>query len=185
MRMINMKIASLFIACSIFSIIYLQSCINNSESNTEERSPLVFSNFDSLEHYSIAIDLYKIGELEDKQNKIEKDNLLLSVLQDSQVDISLLPRLKEIGYSSRSIDKSLYRPIDSLFFSKVRKHYLDTSCIQEFRDILVFYKDKKCIGIAKICFECRAMVSWSQNLKFKGFGDWSDYDVLNPILQKI
>lgn len=66
MRMINMKIASLLIACIIFNIIYLQSCINNSESNTGERSPLVFSNFDSLEHYSIAIDLYKISDLEDK-----------------------------------------------------------------------------------------------------------------------
>ncbi len=170
----------------LFSAIYLQGCVNSGstiEQRGKESSVPIPSNFDSLEYYSMDIDLFKIGELEDKKNKSEKERLLLSVLEDDKLDLSLLSHLKNIGYVRGSLDQSRYRAVDSLFFLKTRTDHLDTSCIYEFRDILVFYKNKQCIGIAKICFDCKAMVSWSDKPNFAGFGDWEDYDKLHLLLR--
>lgn len=171
----------------IFSFTTFQGCMWGTDSankSKDDNTIPVSAAFDSLEHYSIDIDLFKIGELEDKNNKSEKEQLLLSVLSNNQVNISLLPRLKEIGYASNLVDKSLYKTIDALFFLKARKDNVESSCIPEFRDILVFYKDKQCVGIAKICFDCKTMVSWSEKLNFAGFGDLDDYDKLHPLLGK-
>jgi hypothetical protein len=145
--------------------------------------PIAF-NFDSLEHYFVDIDLFKIGELEDKRIKSEKEYLLLSALEDDKVDLSLLSHLKNIGYVRSVVDKSLHSSVDSLFFLKTRTDDVESSCIHEFRNILVFYKNKQCIGIAKICFDCKAIVSWSEKLNFAGFGDWKDYDKLRPLLRE-
>ena len=181
------RIIFFIIGSLIFSFTGFQGCMERTDSanGSKDDNPIAeLAAFDSLEHYSIDIDLFKIGELEDKNNKSEKEQLLLSVLSDNQVNISLLSHLKEIGYTINLVDKSLYRPIDSLFFLKARKDNVESSCIHEFRDILVFYKNKQCVGVPKICFDCKAMVSWSEKLNFAGFGDWDDYDKLHPLLRK-
>lgn len=180
------RILFFIVGSLIFSSTGFHGCMGGADSanRSKDDNPITASAFDSLEHYSIDIDLFKIGELEDKNNKSEKEQRLLSVLSGNQVNISLLSHLKEIGYASNLVDKSLYSPIDSLFFLKARKDNAESSCIHEFRDILVFYKNKQCIGVAKICFDCKTMVSWSEKLNFAGFGDWDDYDKLHPLLRK-
>ncbi|GAA4168630.1 hypothetical protein GCM10022218_03920 [Sphingobacterium ginsenosidimutans] len=130
------------------------------------------------------IDLNQIGELQDKKIQSEQDVFLLSVLGDNQVDTAFLKRLEDVDYTKTLINGKHYGVIDSLFFRKARQEDIDSSCIHEFRDILVFYKNKKCIGLAKICFDCKAMVPWDRGVQFKGFGDWSDYDKLHPILRE-
>ncbi|MGE8427123.1 MAG: hypothetical protein ACN6O7_04580 [Sphingobacterium sp.] len=181
------RIICFTVGCLLFSAIYLQGCMNSGstiEQREKESSGSIPANFDSLEHYLVDIDLFKIGELEDKKIKSEKEYLLLSALEDDKVDLSLLSNLKNIGYVRGSLDQSLYSAVDSLFFLKTRTDHVDTSCIYEFRDILVFYKNKQCIGIAKICFDCKAIISWSEKLNFAGFGDWKDYDKLHRLLKK-
>ena len=178
-----MKTEFLLCYISLFIGILLQCCGNRDISDRDDSSISASSGFDSLEHYSIAISPYKLGELEDKANKSSRESLLLTMLEGSQVDTSSLAHLLEIGYSKTEVDRSLYGSIDSLFLSNQRKDYLDSSCINQFRDILIFYRDNKCVGAVKICFDCKAMVSWSSDLKFDGFGDWEDYDKLYTILR--
>jgi len=180
----------LFIAVGIFAIfisVCLQGCVGNNGSREEGTRDNTISGsfrFDSLVHYVTMIDLYQIGELENKKTKSEQDVFLLSVLGDNEVDTAILNRLEGVGYTKTLINRSHSGVIDSLFFCKTRQDNVDSSCIHEFRDILVFYKNKKCIGLAKICFDCKAMVSWDRGVQFKGFGDWSDYDKLHPILRE-
>ncbi|MGE8290125.1 MAG: hypothetical protein ACN6ON_00540 [Sphingobacterium sp.] len=178
------------ISVEIFAMIISicsQGCVGNGGSR-EGKSPDNTTSgsfqFDSLVHYSTMIDLYQIGELEGKKTQSEQDVFLLSVLGDNQVDTTILKGLEDVGYTKTLINEKHYGVIDSLFFRKVRQEDIDSSCIHEFRDILVFYKNKKCIGLAKICFDCKAMVPWDRGVQFKGFGDWSDYDKLHPILRE-
>jgi len=179
-----------FIAVEIFAMIIaicLKGCVGNGDSREGKLPDNTTSDsfqFDSLAHYSTMIDFYQIGELEDKKTQSERDVFLLSVLGDNQVDTTILKRLEDVGYTKTMINGKHYSVIDSLFFSKGRQEDIDSSCIHEFRDILVFYKNKKCIGLAKICFDCKAMVPWDRGVQFKGFGDWSDYDRLHPILRE-
>lgn len=177
------KSAGIFIV-TIF--VCLQGCINDDGTgkggyynNTIAGS----AQFDSLVHYSKSIDFYQIGALQDQKTKSQQDEFLLSVLGDNQVDTVILNRLEEVGYVKTLIDRSHYEVIDSLFFRKTRQEDIDSSCIHEFRDVLVFYRNKKCVGLAKICFDCKAIVPWGEGTPFNGFGDWSDYDKLHSVLR--
>lgn len=164
----------------------LQGCIDNGSAHKggHHNNPITGSpQFDSLVHYSTSIDFYQIGALQDQKIKSQQDEFLLSVLGDNQVDTVILNRLENVGYVKTLIDSSHYGVIDSLFFRKTRQEDIDSSCIYEFRDVLVFYRNKKCIGLAKICFDCKAIVPWIEAAQFKGFGDWSDYDKLHSILR--
>ncbi|MND50390.1 hypothetical protein D3C87_562430 [compost metagenome] len=179
-----------FISVGIFAMIISicsQGCAGNGgsrEGKTPNNTTSGSFQFDSLVHYSTMIDLNQIGELQDKKIQSEQDVFLLSVLGDNQVDTVILKRLEDVDYTKTLINGRHYGVIDLLFFRKARQEDIDSSCIHEFRDILVFYKNKKCIGLAKICFDCKAMVPWGQGVQFKGFGDWSDYDKLHPILRE-
>ena len=59
----------------------------------------------------------------------------------------------------------------------------ETACIPVFRDILIFKKNNKSIGIAKICFECEKSHIVGTNKNIENFGQCGDFSKLMNILK--
>ncbi|PWB19019.1 hypothetical protein, partial [Flavobacterium sp. HTF] len=57
------------------------------------------------------------------------------------------------------------------------------ACSAEYRDIFIFKKKEKTIGIAKICFECGRFQIIGSKLDTSGFGLWTELDRLRSIVR--
>ncbi|MNY62602.1 hypothetical protein D3C86_1994460 [compost metagenome] len=57
------------------------------------------------------------------------------------------------------------------------------ACIAEYRDIFIFRKKEKTIGIAKICFKCGRFQIIGSKIDTQYFGLWSELDKLKKIVR--
>ena len=99
-------------------------------------------------------------------------------------DLSFIGKLSEIGFRKDTIDKKKFTEIDKFFVEKEVKEHLATSCIYIYRDILVFKKNSKVTGVAKICFSCMAHEIIGTNANTDNFGQDGDYEKLENLLKK-
>lgn len=146
-----------------------------------------YFDYDAITHYSNNYDGYKLQELIEIQPKSTVDSLKLNVIigitpRDIS-DLFFIERLEEIGYTRKSIDKSIFKDIDKIFIEKSVDEHLATSCIPIYRDILLFKKQNKVIGTAKICFDCMDSQINGTAANTSNFGQDGDYRRLQAILK--
>ena len=182
----------LAISCFIFSACYSTSenkskLINNTkalEKSTEKK----FFEYDSIDYYSNPIDESKVDELYDNQSKSEIDSfkmgIILGYIPNNIKDLTFIDKLEKVGYKKTRIDKSKFDSIDKIFIERVTKENLATSCIYVYRDILIFKKDEKVIGTAKICFDCMANQIKGTMAETENFGQDGDYAKLEKLLRQ-
>jgi hypothetical protein len=142
--------------------------------------------FDAIEHYSIKI------SFEDEMRLMERDSLSLDELKLNDVlfqrkparlvDSSLLLNLQKIGFVKRIINASSFEAINTIFCERKHKESLATSCIAVYRDVLIFKKQDKIIGTAKICFDCWYHVIAGTSVNTDDFGQSGDYEKLQKLL---
>lgn len=113
-----------------------------------------YFDYDAIIHYSNNYNGYKLQELNEIQPKSAVDSFKLNVIVGNTPkdisDLSFIEKLEEIGYTRKSIDKSRFKEIDKIFIEKPVEKHLATSCTPIYRDILLFKKQNKIIGTAKI-----------------------------------
>jgi len=145
-----------------------------------------FFDFDELNHYRIEIDenvlLDREGSNLTKDEKLQND-LIIMDKPEKISDTSFISKLEKIGFKKSSISNSKFDRINNIFSVKQPKESIAYSCIAVFRDILVFKKNNKIIGIAKICFSCdqnRIIGTEKETINFGQDGDYSElYKILN------
>ncbi len=103
-------------------------------------------------------------------------------MPDTMTKLELLADLEKIGYKKNIIGKGNYDKINSIFCERNHKESYATSCIAIYRDILVFKKSNKTIGVAKICFECEQNWIIGTDRNTMEFGMSGDYGKLYDIL---
>ena len=81
------------------------------------------------------------------------------------------------------IDKSKFESIDKIFIEKSTLENIATACIHVYRDILIFKKEGKVIGTAKICFDCMSKQIKGTTANTENFGQDGDYEKLEKILR--
>lgn len=147
-----------------------------------------YFDFDELIHYKSDFEEDKIGELFDNQNKSEIDKLKYGVLLDeipnSINETDFISKLESIGYSKKVIKKSEFNSINKIFIEKKHAEPMYSACVYVYRDILIFKKKSKIIGIAKICFGCGANRIYGTKSNTEEFGQGGDYEKLEKILYK-
>ena len=159
---------------------------NNQTSNLTQGKQ--FFDYDEIDYYFNDYDEDKIGLLYDNQSKSELDSLRMGVVLGSIPkdisDLSFIDKLDKIGYKKETVNKSKFSGIDKLFVEKTVEEIVATSCIYIYRDILIFKKNKKIIGTAKICFGCMAHEITGTNANTDNFGQNGDYEKLCDLLRE-
>ena len=142
--------------------------------------------FVKVEHYFLKIDEDKIWEMEEKANKTEKENrqleLLIQYTPDKLSDTIFVKDLEKIDFVKTEIKADKFEQLNKIFCERKHKEAYAMACIAIYRDILVFKKDNKIIGTAKICFECDQNVITGTTLNTSEFGQSGDYGKLYKIL---
>jgi hypothetical protein len=144
--------------------------------------------YDEIEHYKSDYEESIIGELYDNQTKSKIDYLkyevVLGEIPKTVSDTTFLKYLDTFGYTKLKVDSKKFSKIDEVFTEKKHLEVYATACEYVYRDILVFKKKSKIIGIAKICFGCDDSVIVGTNANTEEFGMSGDYAKLKKILEE-
>ena len=147
-----------------------------------------FFEYDEIDYYFSDLYKSKLEELYDNPPKTEIDSFKLGVvlggIPKDISDLSFIRILDKIGFKKSYLDKATFVEIDSFFVEKQVKEILVSKCIYVYRDILIFKKNNKVIGTAKICFGCRGHEITGTTANTNNFGQDGDYSKLEKLLRK-
>lgn len=185
----------------IYSTLLFLVCCKNPKKQVEEsftkESKLInkednlkagksFFNFDSIEYYNIDIEENLAMALSELQDKSELDKLrydiIIGEVPKSIRNPNFINNLIKIGFKKSEIKSEDFKNISQLFSEKPEREGIYFACITIFRDILIFKKNKKVVGIAKICFDCNQNQIIGSESNIDNFGQGDDYEKLNTIL---
>ena len=144
--------------------------------------------YDEIEYYKNGITEEQSNEICGNQKKSKTDlqrmGIILGEIPKSIADTSFVENLNSFGYSKSKINSKKFGRIDAIFTERKHSELMATGCIYVYRDILVFRKKSKIIGIAKICFGCGSNVIVGTKSNTAEFGMSGDYEKLNGILNE-
>lgn len=169
-----------------YSILLLLFVILSCKSKEEKK----FFDFDSVEYYSLN---------KDKEAKVNQD--FRNGIKDS-----VFENLFYYEYPKEMNDKVFYRTINTKGFSKFNLSQKDVeylkedlliekfsfklfetskACAPEYRDFLVFRRNNKISGIAKICLSCGHFyfISSKRDINTEDFGTEKDYESLKELFE--
>ena len=188
------KYLFLIICFSFFNCKNSETKIVNSEStmvNSETVKPniKIFFDFDNVDYYFKDIEdseiLKEVRRLESVDVESDEYNYLNLISENYPKKINdknFIKNLLKFGYSKNQIDKKYHNEINSLFSETKCDSSFAAACVPVYRDILVFYKEEKIIGIAKICFTCRQFDIIGTKMDISYFGQCGGYEKLYKIL---
>lgn len=179
---------------TIFTLTLI-SCNSTAETkNVEEvNSPKIetgkkFFDYDEIVYYFNDYDESKLSDLYGNQstsvNDSFKKGIILGKIPKDITDLDFINKLEKFGYKKSIIDKSKFNEIDNIFVEKTNTNNVFSACIYVYRDILIFKKQGKVIGTAKICFGCMANEITGTNANTENFGQEGDYYILEKLLRK-
>ena len=100
-------------------------------------------------------------------------------------DSSFWVNLKSIKKTEKVINSKYFQELNSAIFVEKKCHNIyAVACIPVFRDILVFKKKNKVIGLAKICFKCGMYHIEGSNSNVECFGMDKEYKRLKKLLDE-
>lgn len=126
-------------------------------------------------------------ELEQIKNKTKIDSFLLKFTYEDEPkninDTEFFSNLNSKYFKRTIIDNSKLIKFRDIFKEKYHFKTSETACEPIFRDIFIFRKKNKLIGIAKICFECKKCYILGTNANTNEFGQSGDYNKLKNLVK--
>jgi hypothetical protein len=107
------------------------------------------------------------------------------ILEDEPTSISdptFLSDLSKVGFKKKTVSPNKFSKINALFVEKPVFESIAYSCIYVYRDVLVFKKKGKTVGLAKVCLGCNAHIIRGTKANTDNFGQNGDYEKLGKIL---
>ena len=164
-----------------YSIILLVFLLISCKSNDEK----AFFDFDSVEYYSLNKN--KEVEIIENNRKGIKDSILNHILYSEfpdKLDNDVFYKtINSNGFSKFALSqKDVEYLRNDVFLEKLsfKMFELNRACAPEYRDILVFRKNNKISGIAKICLSCGQFyfISSKKGIQTEEFGAEKEYKSL-------
>jgi len=164
------------------------SLIDNSKNEVETKMNNYFFEFDELFHYRTEINqsvlLAREGDKNLSPNEQLQIDLIIREKPYSIEDTLFITQLEDIGFKKKKIHKNQFEIINEVF--KEKEDYgalaIIYECIPKYRDILIFKKNDKIIGMAKVCFSCDQNKIYGTTANTEKFGLDGDYAKLNELL---
>ena len=154
-KLLNYLIVVLFLGCGQHSV--NKDKTNNTSAPSQNLGKKYF-NYDTVIHYHSNFHDSSLVELDSKRSASVFDsikrNVLIGQIPTDISDVVFVTKLEQMEFNRKSIDKSLFASIDSIFSEKPPGERITTACAQIYRDILIFKKTSNIVGVAKICFSC-------------------------------
>lgn len=159
----------------------------NSENKIVNTAEIKFNNlnffdFDNVEHYSKNIKdddiLHEMQRLDGIDKHSEEYNYLNLIAYNYPKDVNdkeFISNLVKYKFSKIQIDNNIHKDINKLFSTSKCEGGYPSACAPVYRNILVFYKQDKIIGIAKICFECGQSYILGSSNDVRDFGSCGEY----------
>lgn len=146
-----------------------------------------YFDFDKIDHYSIIVSDLEIMEINRDTLRSKLDSLKSEIVgyntPINMSDLSFINKLEEMGFQKTAVDTSKFATIKNIFKEKEFTSGEYTSCEPYYRDILIFKKQNKVIGTAKLCFDCMKSQIHGSKANTKNFGDSGEFKKLEGILK--
>ncbi|MDG1332223.1 MAG: hypothetical protein P8P74_07825 [Crocinitomicaceae bacterium] len=142
---------------------------------------------DQIDHYSIEIDEDVLfGRMIDSaalsENELLQQAVIIGETPTSINDTFILEDFGAIGFEKNTIHGGKLQEIKEIFKEKNHKERLVTSCVAIYRDVFVFRKNGKIVGLAKVCFGCMMRQINGTDADTFHFAQSGDYAKLESIL---
>ena len=135
--------------------------------------------YDQVEHYYIGIAKgVPLPKLSNEENK----RLALLTRESDPFDTTIFSHLPVLGFIRTDLPAGLFSQLNEIFCYRKHKSILISRCMPVFRDILLFKKDNRIVGTARICFDCGQHVITGTTINTEGFGQSGDYGKLYNLL---
>ncbi|MFH6945563.1 hypothetical protein [Flavobacterium sp. FlaQc-50] len=150
----------------------------------------MFFDFDTVEYYSLKKEKEK--EMYENDQKGINDPVFANVLyNESPEDLNnekFATTINSTGFSKYTLLKNDVEELrNDIFIEKMsfKAFYYRYACAPEYRDILVFKKQNKTTGIAKICLSCKQyyLVSSKKNIEIENFGTKDEFVYLEKLFR--
>ena len=170
--------------------------LQNNTSDIDKKDSILsigkyYFNFDNITYYHSDISAEEIHLLLSKENETElttKEKEIIDIVIGGKPktlnDTSFIAKFKEYGYNEIYVSKRKYNEINEIFREKKHNNVIGTGCIYEYRDILIFRRKGKIIGLAKICVKCLGHLIIGTTANTEEFGQSGEYEKLIELLEK-
>ncbi|MBC5834536.1 hypothetical protein G6N05_08690 [Flavobacterium sp. F372] len=135
--------------------------------------------FDKVYHYVIADDDVPVQTLTHDISGLE--NSIIYEEYPYDLDSKFHEELTKVGFKKREIDKEKFSKLKEILKYEFHVKIGVKKCETTYRDVLVFQKNNKIVGVVKICFGCGQYCSIGENLPDFNF---EKYKELGKLLMK-
>jgi hypothetical protein len=177
----------------ILIIIIFSSCNNSKKADIASNKILKkelrpFFDSDKIDHYYLDFSEKEFEHLvsdntAQKERKKEFFNLFMGYYPDSIPKKNFEELLLKYKYKKSKLSVKQEKEIENVFSEKDSLMNEGYACVPEYRDIFLFKKKGKTVGITKICFKCGRHQITGSKLDISGFGLWKELDKLENIVR--
>jgi len=145
-----------------------------------------YFDFDEVLHYSIDEKLIYEAEYNADAEYEKRLRNLLNGCRDGQItDTVFWADMESFKKNKNNIKAVYFNKLNSeVFVNRGCGELYGFGCIPIFRDILVFKKGGKVIGLAKICFQCERCHFEGNNSNTEWFGLNAEFETLKTLLKE-
>ncbi|MBF4492222.1 hypothetical protein IRZ83_07430 [Flavobacterium sp. JLP] len=146
-----------------------------------------FFDADKIDHYFVnyTLDSIIISGGESKKSKKEKEfeDIFMGYFPDSIPKKSFEEILLSHNYKKSNLTIKQQKEIENVFSEKDSLQMSAYACVPEYRDIFIFKKKEKTIGVAKICFKCGRFQIVGSKIDTQYFGLFDELEKLHDIVR--
>ena len=148
---------------------------------TINENKIPFYYFDQIEYYKSHLSFEEQKHL--RRNDTIGFKVLMKRYPEKLIDHTFFKKLSQ-NYTLENIEPKLNDSISGIYSEKYSGEGLFPACDPFYRDILIFKKENKIVGISKICFECGLHWTIGSKRNVLLFGQKGDFEKLEKMLSK-
>ncbi|KGO86683.1 hypothetical protein [Flavobacterium suncheonense] len=147
-----------------------------------------FFDFDEVYHYQTTENESRLySERNPDTPQLEKDEYkkitYSSNYPKSLNDNWFLERVEKYFPKKQKIDNRKLNELSEIFTERKEKKTIFSACVPIYRNIFIFKKNGKVVGISKICFGCLEEHTIGTRRNTENFGSHDEYEKLKKIIQ--
>ena len=132
--------------------------------------------FDGVSHYVIADEDVPVQTLIHDISGLE--NAIIYDEYPYDLDSKFHEDLIKVGFKKSEIEKAKFSKLKDILKYEFNIKIGKSRCETTYRDILVFQKNNKIVGVVKICFGCHKYCSIGENLPDFNFEKYTELETL-------
>lgn len=176
----------------VLIVLVISSCNNSNKAEVASKKVVKkqlrpYFDSDKIDHYYLNFSDTDFTKLIRKDRNTEKEIEFITLFVHHFPDTIPKENFEKIllNHNYKKLDLTIkqQKDIQNVFSEKDSVPSSYASCAAEYRDIFLFKKKEKTIGIAKICFKCGRFQITGSKLDVSGFGLWSELDRLKNIIR--